>query len=276
MKKTGALLGTLAAATSLIASSAMADTSSTTLSATAPRLIDKITASYWGAYSGPSVGSPSRKTLDSDTAELTDIQNLDSTLTVGYKLKNPDMSLNANYRFIYKPMTAEEGTMDLQTKDPWLSFKHNKLVHMGNLNMSADLRGYIPVGTGRGKIVTGIRSTQTTTYDIPKTRLTLGTYTIERANWLREGSPVENFNLDLAVLANYQMTSTLALTGWSDLLQYDIKIGTDLANKPVDVALGVNWDITPNFSVNPQFTFFPQSVTLDNTTIGAIISAKFL
>jgi hypothetical protein len=257
----------------------MADTSTTTVKAAAPRLVDKITASYWGAYAGPTIANPSRTSMNFDDATPTDIQSVDSTLTAGYKLSE-DVAILGNYRFIYVPAAeikadGSGGGQDYINKDPWLSLRHSKLIHRGNLNMSADLRMYIPVQNA-GKLNTGLRSTQTTTYDIPSTRLTLGTYTFERINSKHAGTSVNDMELYAAVFANYQLTNKLALTGWSDLAQFDIKFDKDLVNKPVDVALGVNWDITPNVSVNPSLTVFPQHVSLQTTMLGAILSAKFL
>jgi hypothetical protein len=277
MKKMNAAI--LAVAGTLMASTAaMADTSTTDVSAQAPKLIDKIVASYWGAYSGPSITDPTAKTIDSDSAEMKDLQNLDSTLTGGYRIA-PNMTLNGNYRFILRPTLSDEFpkiTERFQSKDPWVSLKHSKLIHLGTFNLSGEVRGYVPATTYSKGLNTALRTNQTATYDVPKTRLTLGTYTIERANFLKEGSELNNLQLDLAAFTSYQMTSTLAATTWTDLAQYDVYFGTPLANKPIDVALGVNWDVTPNISLNPQFTFFPASATIDKTTIGAILSAKFL
>ncbi|MGK5085440.1 hypothetical protein WDW37_19300 [Bdellovibrionota bacterium FG-1] len=283
MKTASAVFGTLAIASTLFANFAMADTSTTSVSATAPRLVDKITASYWGSYCGPSIVSPTARTNDSgNNGELTDIQSLDSTLTLGYKLA-PNVTVAGNYRFIFRPMLSDDvpSVKDhYSLKDPWLSLKHSKLLNGYGFNLSTDLRLYIPVSAGTmGKMNTGIRSTQIATYDIPSTRLTLGTYTIARYNSLHGESAdlgIADLNLSFSPFANYQITNTVAATFWSDILQYDVTFGQTLANNPMDVALGVNWDISPNISVNPQFTFFPNHATLDATTIGAIISAKFL
>lgn len=277
-KSSAAMMMTLATLTALSAGSVMADTSTTTVSATAPKLIDKIIASYWGYYSGPAVTNPTRMTLTNDTGDLDDTQGLDSTFTLGYRLSK-DISVSANYRNILTPMeNTPDGDLDLTTKDAWIALRHGKLINgISGLNLSADLRAFIPIQTA-GRMFTGLRSTQTLTYEIPKSRLTIGTFTIARGNWARgaQARAVDNINLSLSTLANYQLTPNLAITGWSDILTYDIKFGRDVSNKQIPVSLGVNWDINSNISFNPQLTAFPATARLNNTTIGAILSARLL
>src|SRR4051812_12896792 len=103
MKKTNAILGTLALASSLIAATAMADTSSTSVSGTAPSLRDKIVFKYWGLYNGPSISNPTEYTNDSGAKGVVggngaEVQNIDSTISLGYKL-NSKLVLYGNYRF---------------------------------------------------------------------------------------------------------------------------------------------------------------------------------
>jgi hypothetical protein len=279
MKKTTAVIGTLAMACSLMsASSAMADTSTTTVDATAPRLADKLIASYWGYYAGPALSNiTDRATLTNDTGDLDDVQGLDSTVTLGYRLTK-DISMTANYRSIYTPVMPD-GSADYLNKDGWIAVRNGKILNNGQgLNLAADIRAYVPIQTS-GRMNTAFRSTQTLTYDIPKTRLTLGTFTIARVNLLHGehgAKNVDNMNLSLSTLLNYQMTPTLALTGWSDILTYDIKFDKDVYNKLVPISVGMNWDINPKISVNPQLTAFPGAARLNNVTLGGILSARFL
>jgi hypothetical protein len=275
MKKLNAFMGTLAASI-VMANAANAAVSTTSVTAKAPKLIDKVVASYWGAYAGPSVTNPTRVTTDVDAGGLMtndSFQNLDSTLTAGWRI-NPTTSLTGNYRFIYVPMT--DNGQDFITKDPWVALKRNKLINVGNFNLDADLRAYVPVQNS-GKMNTAIRSTQTATYAIPNSRLTLGTYTILRANFLKEAEkPLPNAQAYLSGFGNYQLTPTLAATLWSDIVQLDYSFNKDLQNKLVLVSLGMNWDITPKVSVNPSFNFFPGNATLERTTVGMILSASIL
>jgi hypothetical protein len=278
MKKTSAFIGTLAVAGSLFAATAMADTSTTSVSTTAPRLIDKLILSYWAAYYGPSITSPSAKTNDSDNnGHLTDVQNLDSTLTMGYKVTDK-LNLTANYRFIVHPMLTDDvsGVKDhYTTKDPWMSLVAPKLINRGPFNLWADIRAYVPVQTS-GSMNTALRSTQIATIDIPKTRLSLGTYSYVRANSIKEASTLPNMSFDFSPFASYQMTPALAATLWTDIVQIDYTVNQPVINKPVDLSLGVGWDVTSKINLNPQITFFPGYATLEETTLGLIISAKVL
>jgi hypothetical protein len=286
MKKLNAILGTLAVTGSLIAGlPAQADTSTTTTAAAAPSLVDRMIFSYYGVYSGPSITNPTEATLDE--GKLEDVQYLDSTLTGGYKITDK-LKLTFNHRFVLRPtvwMNDQQG--GYKAKDPWITLSNPALVHAGGLNVSADIRLYIPA-VSSAKMMGAIRLTQTTTFDIPKTRLTLGLYTIERANMLTDagaggvGTDMENFFLDLSPFANYQLTPTLAATFWADVVQATYstvggpKLAQGWANAPIPVYFGVGWDITPSVNLNPQFTVFPATATLETTTIGAILSAKLL
>lgn len=297
MNKVSAIFGTLAVAGSLIATSAMADTSTTSVSSTAPSLLDKLVLSYWAAYSGPSITNPDSHTNDSNSYGAvgsngvngpgSELQNLDSTITFGYKITDK-LVLAANYRFVLRPsvLIDPDGTHYFyRNKDPWINLIAPKLVHTNGLNVWADIRVYVPAVTSNNEMG-ALRLTQITTYDVPKTRLSLGLYTYERANLLTDAGAagnMENLDFDVSPFASYQLTSKLAATFWSDVVQATyantgsaagVPQGWD--NQSVDMSVGIGWDITPKINLNPQFTFYPGYATLSNTTIGAIISAKFL
>src|SRR5512140_1501176 len=108
-KKSTALLAILMAANSALAASASADTSATTVADAAPKLIDRLVLSYYGAYSGPSITHWDRYTNDSDARGYVganqggEIQNLSSVITLGYKIK-PNLVLTGNYAFIINPI----------------------------------------------------------------------------------------------------------------------------------------------------------------------------
>jgi hypothetical protein len=287
MKKFNAILGTLALTGSLLA---QADTSTTTTAATAPSIADKMIFKYYGTYSGPSIGNPNEFTIDGGSMTAGEVQYIDSIFTLGYKI-NDKLNFLANYRFMLRPifmMTNEvEGAAApfiYRNRDPWLSLQAPKLLTAGNLNVAAEIRGYIPATTHK-KIMGAIRLNQTTTYDVPKTRLTLGVYTIQLANMLTDvgsAGEKENIFLDVSPFANYQLTPTLAATFWTDVIQatYATVGGKSLpqgwANAAIPMYVGVGWDVTPNVNLNPQLTIYPATATLNSTVVGAILSAKLL
>lgn len=136
MKKFNTILGTLAIASSLFAATAMADTSTANVSDNAPKLIDKLILSYWGWYSGPSIAAPDAHTNSSGNAGLmTDSQNLDSTLTAGYKI-NDNLKVLANYRFQWRPDIASDlasSQSHYKTIDPWVSVVAPHVIQLGRL-----------------------------------------------------------------------------------------------------------------------------------------------
>ena len=51
-------------------------------------------------------------------------------------------------------------------------------------------------------------------------------------------------------------------------------VGQPLHNYYVDIEPGINWDITPNISVNPYLNIYPNSLTMNATSINMILTAK--
>jgi hypothetical protein len=289
MKKTSAFLGTLAVASHLIAAPAMADTSTTTTTTVAPRLVDKLILTYFGAYYGPSITNPTARTNDSGNGGQIDAgstaQYLDSTITAGVRL-TPSLNLVGNYRFHYRPMLLE-GTKakNFNNRDPWVSLIAPKLASVGGVNFWADLRFVFPLTTS-DNIMGATRLTQITTFDVPKTRLSVGLFTFERANFLTDAGAAgqfENFSFNVSPFASYQLTSTLSATLWTDVIQASYSVvGADggvpegWSNANADICVGIGWDITPRINFNPMFIMYPASPTLDNTTINAQLSARIL
>lgn len=287
MKKSTALLGTLAVAGSLFASSAMADTSTTTTTTVAPRLVDKLILTYFGAYYGPSLTNPTART--NGTAGLVDggsrSQFLDSTVTGGVRL-TPTLNLVGNYRFRYRPVLIE-GTKETtyENRDPWISLIAPKLLNFRGVNVWADLRFIFPLTTS-DLIMGAARLTQITSYDVPKTRLSVGLFTFQRANFLTDAGAAgqfENFDFNVSPFASYQLTSTLSATLWTDVVQATYStVGADegvpegWANDYADICVGIGWDITPRINFNPMFIMYPANPTIDNTTISAQLSARIL
>jgi hypothetical protein len=296
MNKKTAALGILALASTLSAGSAIADTSTTTAPTKPPSVLDKLVMSYWAVYNGPSISDPSAFTNDGDhrgavgpngdvgTGGGSALQNLDSTLTLGYKITTK-LVLAANYRFVLRPGMlggAIEGAGTpyvYRNRDPWINLTAPKLVHLNGFNVSADIRFIIPATSGVNEYG-AIRMTQTTTYDVAKTRLTLGVFTFERTNFLTDkgaSGEMENLSLNVSPFANYQLTPTLAATFWTDVVQATYSAGGGVwDNAPADLIVGLGWDITPKLNFNPIVTVYPGYMSLNNTTLGAYISAKFL
>ncbi len=244
-----------------------------------PSLIDSLTLAYAAQYFGPSITNPTYATSDAtNDGNLTDTQNLDNTFLGGYKL-TPHSEILGNFRFVLETYTKNQ-VQDLKIRDPWISYRDRKFYSNGPFNVNLDVRLIFPVApNSRGNLNTGIRSTQIATYSVPSTRLTLGTFTFVRANVLRgdvTGLPNASFNF--SSFANYQMLPTVGATLWSDIVQIDYWFGNDIENYAIPVSPGVNWDVTPNFSLNPMLTFYPfaNEPSWEKTTIGLFISARIL
>jgi hypothetical protein len=292
MKKFNAILGStllLATASSWLASSAaLADNTSVSTAINSQHSItDHLVLSYFGQYAGPSLGKPSEYTNDINgnfgQVDGKVAQFIDSTFTGGFKATDT-FNITFNYRFVFRPVFLMDyeaapgisggGRFAYRNKDPWVSIIAPKLYHANGVNVWGDIRLYVPVMSSDDRL-SAVRATQITTYDVPKTRLTLGLFTFEMANMLRDvgaAGDFENFDLDLSPFASYQLTPTLALTYWTDLAQLtyatvgSANLPQGWANAAIDMQLGLGWDITSKVNLNPVVTVYPGAMSLENTT----------
>ncbi|MBC7693575.1 MAG: hypothetical protein H7222_17550 [Methylotenera sp.] len=251
-------------------------TSTATAPSVQPRLIDKLTLSYYGAYFGPSLSDMNANT-PGNTPEDDGLQRIENTITAGYKV-TPDVLVGAAFNFNEMPT---RGT-GLQLKDPYLKISNSKAYHNGNFNVYADLRSYAGVtDASKAKgLVAAFRPNQNITYDIG--RLTVGSYSFVKAFVYDSRGAGSNpiYSLVEAPYANYKLTETVSATMWIDLVQLTHKHGPagflSMTNDPVDVEPGINWDITPKISINPYINIFPEHASLRSSSIGLIVAAKAL
>lgn len=307
MKMTSAVLAgiqTLALAASLSATGAFADTTTTTTatSTTAtklalPKWSDNIVLSYWGNFSGPSIGSPgalSPSVQPDYTLDDTNLVGLDSFITLGYKL-NPKFTLGFVNEIQWNITRGQDATLN----SPYLALKSSNVIKSGGFALGGDLfRVYLPTrndlvnakvdpttGATIRSIATILRSVQNMTYDVPKSRLQLALYVQERVSIYTSSSIVDanttDWRFNVSPYANYQITPKVAATLWTDLIDAKHMAGSgfDLTNfksNAPDIEPGINIDITPKFSLNPYLNLEPTQLTLDTTSFGLIISGKLL
>jgi hypothetical protein len=271
----------LALAALAISSAALAEeTSTTSVQAVAPKLLDNVTMSYLGYLYGPTIGEGGSRTTDGDrgvTQNGGDFVNLDSQFKTGYKL-NKDVTVAGTFRWIHR--VQGQSTI---VKDAWLSAAHAHAVQRGNFNSAMDVRLYLPTSFGSQDrdLIAGLRFSQNNTLAIGD--LTAGIYTFERVDFTGgRGNGTRLFYLYAAPNAAYQISKTVAGTLWVDLAQYETMRGDALAFNydagaaAADVELGVSWDITPSINVNPYVQVVPTNMRADSTTLNMILSAKLL
>ena len=266
---------TLMMATSCLGATAFGETTVTTTQNVRPSLTDKLALSYFGIFNGPSLTSIDEHKVGSD-GKPDGFQNFDSQITLGYR-PSKNIVTGAAINFLAFPVHGEGFTL----KDPFLKVSNSKFVDLGAFNVVVDLRAYLPVSTSSQKknMLTGLRSTQITTYDVPGTRLTVAAYTFARYNFYSGTSAGDatDFSFDISPFFNYKLSQKVSATLWTDIVQLNHARGASwgsMQNDPMDVQPGVNFDITEKISLNPFINFLPQNLSLDSSSIGLVINAK--
>lgn len=296
MKKSGAVLAA-SLATAMLAGSAFAEVTpanntatttaanastgsnvtATSAQAVSPKLLEKIGVSYFGAFSGPSVGKPSSLVPDENGKQDPSAKiNLVNYLTTVYKI-TPDVSAGATITTKYVPVEGQAFTFS----DPNLRVGHKKIIHTDNFNLSQDLRLTLPftrASHNRG-LQTALATLQVANYDVPGTKLSVGTQTFAKFSLFKTESEGTNLGVYVTPYASYQFLPTLAGTLAFDTGFEHAKgaAHNEWAHLPHDLQIGGSWDVMPNLNVNPFLQLQTGGkVTLDSTMLGAFISAKLL
>ncbi len=263
-------------------------TSTTTAQNVAPRLVDKISMSYLGVFYGPAINHlSSYQPLSEGGDDLDSPQMLESLLNTGYKL-NDKVTAGVGVAFWYRPIMGDEFRTSHQTegafvmKDPFLKVSHSKVLSRGNLNIAGDLRAYVPATepSRKANLITGLRSTQATNYQIPDSRWSFGADSMIRANIF--GSNASATAKDLVLYfgphVDFQINPKLSTT-----LLYEVngfhKKGESLLsinNGGTDIASGLNWDVSPRVSISPFLNMYPTSLRLSSTSLNVVLTAKLL
>lgn len=240
-------------------------------------LKERFALSYYGVYSGPSLGTQTDFTPTYDGVDG-DVQNLDGVITAGYRL-NKKWMVGVGVPLVYTPYLEDKG---MTLNNLFLRVSDSELIKAGNFKMSLGSRFYLPTNEDSRKngFVTGVRIEQNSMYDFSGAPITVGLFTYERQNFfnsLAESGTV--LTLYAAPYLNYQFAKKVAGTLWVDLIQLKQKKGTslsDMDNDPVAVQPGVNWDVNDNVSLNPYINVYPGNLTADSSSLGLILSAKVL
>lgn len=283
MKKStpsGAIVALSLLATLAHASSALADTTPST-SVTTPSAAgaaskwDNVSIGYLGQWFGPSVGNINSQAGNPDgTGGPT--QFIRSLVAVNYKFdKQTSVGVNINwdYRFLHG--------QDLKPIDPELKFM--KKYTSGTLTFAPELRMSLPITTASSlNRITRFRSFNTLTYDVPRTKLTLGAYLIlygvVHGKGGATGGDYDGY-IYAAPTLNYQFNKVVAAT-----LAYELNTRknpgdsiTDWKADGSDIQLGANFTVGKGIDINPYLQWTPtESFNEKTVSYGAYLSAKLL
>jgi hypothetical protein len=263
--------------------------STTTSKSTYEEIQEKVSLVYFGVYRGASledVGNAHQPTPDG-TLDPNSPQSVENLITGGYKL-TPDLMIGAALHFNYFPSLNPSGKygQDLQMLDPMLVISKANMIATSNFHLTGKVFFQFPFSSadillmGNRNLAAAIIPTVVANYEVPGTKLTLGTYAYIRAYVPSAGSPEDapTYKIYVAPYLSYQMTQTVAATLWVDLVQAQRKANTPfiggIDNYAVDIEPGISWDITKFLTFNPILNIYPSKLTLAATSIQAIIVAK--
>ncbi len=301
---------TIAAALAVVALQsgvAMADTA-TAASATAsaqstatasPSAFDqfkeKAILNYYGYYTGGAINDPGNSFQPNydGTTDYSSVQRIENLVNVGARLnKDTNFYVGIHSFYYMRGHGDEEGqktdnTQSIDMLDPIFVLSRANVINTGGFKLKVNANAIPALTTGTGEYAKknhqlgAVSLIGNATYDLPASRFTLGLYSYVRG-YVPGPDTADNartYRIVVAPNANYQMTETLAATLWVDAIDTRRYGGTGFISgmtqvAPWDIEPGINWDITPSISFNPILNLYPSNLTLNSTSIQAILTAK--
>ncbi len=242
---------------------------------------------YFGIYAGGPLSSPTSKgTVSTSTLDYDEYspQYLFNQVRYDYYLSE-DVIVGAVLNFQLTPSDHQT----FMFLDSGLRIGHNRIFQIGNLKLLGDFRVMAPLKPSYRALdeKLDLQSLQVLVYDVPKTKLTIGILGFHYFQVYGSGAPIgdshdpqapRDLNLYFAPNLNYQFTQSFAGTLHYEIYPYHTAgaswdtFGTD----PSDFAVGVNWNITPDISINPQIVLYPSRLNFDTMSSRVQLSAKIL
>ena len=245
-----------------------------------PRLSDHFTADYIGLFGGGALSDlgGSYSPGPNGKPNTATPQQLENYVGASYKISDT-LKVGPRAHFYYSPVQGKNITMF----DPLLQITNTDLYSRGNFKLSGYARAYLPVtaeSTDSGRQIQ-FRFLLNPNYDVPHTRLTIGAYTYAQpASFSRFDDKNTTFTAYFAPYLNYQLTRTVAITSLYEMAAVRMQRQggglADFNNGGTDFEPGVNWDVSPNLSLNPYLNFYTgNQVSMDSTSINMLIVGKF-
>lgn len=262
------------------------DQSVTTLKSLYDKVSEKVALTYFGIYRGASVSDPSNSLQPGvdGTPDPKSPQSIESYVTTGYKIDKDWMAGVATH-FYYFPVGSPAGSgQGVQMLDPSLVVSRANLIDSGGLKLKGLVYAALPLTSSDylrpRNYLTSISPTIIASYDVPRSKLSLGLYSFLTA-YIPSSSTNDDartYKLCASPYASYGLSKSVSATLWVDLVQVTRNGGTGLVsgmdNAPMDIEPGINWDVTKYLSINPILNFYPSNPTLAATSIQAVIVSK--
>ena len=249
--------------------------------------------SYFGAFTGPSLGKPSgNDTPTPDAATGNGPVNLYNSISIGYKLA-PNWSVGANPRFQWNMMNGMG--QDLQMLNPRVYLTRANLINTEEYNLKGNFNTDVyPAETnppGKNphdrKLFMAPALSATFSYTPSATRWTFGAGTYFRTYFYSSSIGLtgladngRDMRFYLAPSATYKLTSKLSATTQLEFDSEHPRTKSSMVewnNIQTDLQTGIVYDITEKFSLNPYVMIFPGGhINWDTTSLGMYISGSIL
>jgi hypothetical protein len=291
-----ALAGTMGAA---MADGTSGSTTATT-QATAPSLMDRLSASYTGVYFGASISDPlANYQPDENTGKLNaDPEGhanrngfMKNTFDVGYKV-NDQIKIRPTLYFGTREYANEAFTL----RDPYLRIQHASLFSAGKLNVTGDLR--LGVGVSENSLAANkhgyVHMRSNISYDVsPRLTASMLGYVEQAIYGSTSGARINaHTGKSSAGKGNatdfyagpqleYRLSPTMTVSMLYEMTASRSRTAglTEITSEGyvTDLEPGLNWDITPKVSFSPFLNLTTGNrIAADTTTLGAVLSLKLL
>lgn len=259
--------------------SAVGQSSATTDRSAYQMLKEKVSVGYYGIYYGTPVSDPVSSKQVNEWGKPTSNQFFLNYLSLSYKASKtllPGITVMSTYT----PVRGQDMTL----LDPYLRLTDTKLISSGNWTLYSELRHFLPVtkASHNAHKMSTFGTFQWLTYNIPHTRLSIGTWA--KFYWTVFGSGAlpgsgDDYQAFLRPQIFYTVTPTFAASLYYEMTGNHTlgKSATDWHAGYTNVQLGGMWTVMQGLTLNPYLLFNTGGkVTADTTALGAQIFATIL
>jgi len=262
-------------------------------------MLSRLSVTYMPSFYGPSVTGPSMFQPEAATGAAEDRSaplTILHDIAVGYKLNSKGLTLEPVVRFNQTLRASEEeGAVTRNANiqmlnDPWIKLKQSKIASFAGVNFGGSVRAYVPTSQLSQDVglIVGSRASGTFSYDVPKTKLSLGLETFvqhalfnssDREVRIKKNRP--HYSVYANPNVTYQLTEKLALIGL-----YEIQSGHRAKSRGMemdfmfsDIEAGVSWDVTKKINLSPVLnvkTGPGETMNLKTTSMNLYVTVKAL
>jgi len=241
---------------------------------------NKLNVTYFGQFSGPSIGDPNNTVPTQDLSSGGDNVSLYNSIGIGYKF-SPTFKAGINPRFLWEML---RGTgQDLSFLNVRVFAKLSNIITTDQFNVSSTVNSELPtsLAASRSNLLTAPALYFTGSFT-PRNfkELEIGTTVMLRTYFYSDDSTGKrNFQGYAGPAITYKFNSKLHATALYELIGNHIS-GRDLNDWDSGgswIQPGIIWNVSDNWSFNPYIQIYPAGhLNSDTTSLGLYISGTLL